>query len=291
MLFWLANNTKIDQKEPAPSKGHMVTIYQDYDDEPEDIFLPLPEPLACSFYALEMNDVTADIAFYLPRLPRHGPILELGCGTGRITRRLAETVGHDRLLVGIDISLPMLREARQASNSARRSPCYLAMDMTQLGFTEHFAALLIPYNTLNLLGTEKRILSCLGGCKNVLQRGGRLLVELFVPGQSFIDKQKSFQFQMFNRPEGGKIIKEIRKTYLPHSQSIRVEERYRVRPMQAGQANEDWQRIFTIAGFSADRWLALFHQAGLPCPEMFGDYCGNHYDQALSSTLLAICTL
>ncbi len=42
----------------------MVTIYQDYSDEPKDIFLPLPEELACQFYALEMDNFTADIDFY-----------------------------------------------------------------------------------------------------------------------------------------------------------------------------------------------------------------------------------
>ncbi len=269
----------------------MNSFYQDYDDEPEDIFLPLPEELACFFYALEMNNYTADIHFFKSRLPKQGAILELGCGTGRMTRRLAESPGPDRLVVGIDISLPMLHLATQGSHSFQDNFRYLCMDMCQLAFIDHFSAILIPYNTLNLLDTEDKILKCLTDCRDLLQPQGRLLVELFVPNKSFIQQQKTFQFQIFSRPGGGKIIKEIRKIYLPHSQSVQVEERYRVRPMQAGQANEDWHRIFTVAGFAADRWLALLNKAGFSRADIFGDCCGNRYDQALSSTIFAFCTL
>ena len=293
MLSWLTtppiNTNKMVKKEPAPSARSMDTSYQDYDDEPKDVFLPLPEQLACFFYALEMNDYTTDIDFYKTRLPKEGAILELGCGTGRIARRLAQS--PDRLVVGIDISLPMLRLAKETSNASQDNPHYLCMDMAELAFVRRFAAILIPYNTLNLLGTEDKIIRCLTGCRNMLQPEGRLLVDFFVPNKSFIQQQKTFQFQIFNRPGGGKIVKEIRKTYLPRSQSVQVEERYRVRPMQVGQANEDWHTIFTIAGFGADRWLALFRKAGLPRTDIFGDYHGTPYEDSLSSTILAICSL
>ncbi len=269
----------------------MVTIYQDYDDEPEDIFQPLPDQLASSFYALEMDGYTADIDFLKPLLPKRGAILELGCGTGRIAGRLAESNCPDRLVIGIDISLPMLQLAIQAKHSCGDNLCYLCMDMTQMAFLVRFAAILIPYNTLNLLGSEEKIIQCLNGCRNCLQPGGRLLVQIFVPSKEFIQQQKTFQFQMFNHPEGGKIIKEIRKHYTPHTQSVQIEERFRVRPMQAGKANGDWHKIYTIVGFSADQWLALFSKAGFTRVDTFGDYSGGCYDNATSSSLIAVSTL
>lgn len=269
----------------------MVTIYQHYDDEPEDIFQPLPEPLACSFYALEMDHFTADIDFFTPLLPKQGAILELGCGTGRIARRLVEPRYPERLVIGIDLSLPMLHLARKTIHSSEQKLCYLCMDMTRLAFLANFSVILIPYNTLNLLGSEEKIMECLYGCRNCLQPGGRLLVQLFVPSKNFIRQQKTFQFQMINRPEGGKLIKEIRKHFIPQTQSVQIEERFRVRPMQADQANEDWQKKYTIAGFSADRWLTLFSKAGFTQINIFGDYSGNSYDETTSSTLLAVFTL
>ncbi|MGB3213098.1 MAG: class I SAM-dependent methyltransferase [Desulforhopalus sp.] len=269
----------------------MVKIYQDYDEEPEDIFLPLPEELACEFYALEMDGFTADIDFFGPLLPRHGTVLELGCGTGRIASKLAELSDGNRFIMGIDISIPMLRLARQKAGHTGHHPFYLCMDMTRLGFRKKFDAILIPYNTLNLLCSKDRIIECLQGCKNILQPGGRLLVQVFVPTGDFIRQRKTFQFQMFDRPGNGKIIKEQLKHYEPQSLSIQVEERFRVRPMQEGEADEDWNSIYCIAAFSADQWFSFFNEVGFTLTSFYGDYTGTPYQQSSSTTLLASLTL
>jgi SAM-dependent methyltransferase len=269
----------------------MVAMYQDYDDEPEDIFLPLPEDLACEFYALEMDGFTADADFFERLLPRQGAFLELGCGTGRITGKLAGTEGSNRFIIGIDISLPMLRLAGRRQQPSKCSLRYFCMDMVRLAFSTHFATILIPYNTLNLLGSEDKIILCLEGCRNSLQPGGTLLVQLFVPTDDFIRRQKTFQFQMFDRPGGGKIIKEIRKQYEPQSQSVHIEERFRVRPMQEGQKNEDWNSIYAVAGFSAGQWLGIFKKAGFTPINIYGDYSGGPYNSSISSTLILTLTL
>ncbi len=268
----------------------MVTIYQDYSDEPKDSFLPLPEELACQFYALEMDSFTADIEFFKSRLPRQGFLLEMGCGSGRIAASIAGEKGSNRLVIGIDISMPMLRLAAKR-HGRQRSPLYLCMDMVKPAFSVRLDAILIAYNTLNLLGTEERILACLQGCKNALHPRGKVLVQLFIPTGDFIQQQKTFQFQMLDRPGGGRIIKEILRQYEPQSQSIHVEERFRVRPMQKCSANEDWQTKYTIAGFSARRWLSLFRKAGFSPANIYGDYAENPFDQATSSLLLADLTL
>jgi SAM-dependent methyltransferase len=269
----------------------MVTIYQDYDDEPEDSFLPLPEDLACRFYALEMDGYTADAEFFLPLLPRRGTFLELGCGTGRITGKIATQEGVSRYIIGIDTSISMLRLARRKRHPSGQPLHYLCMDMVQLAFSIQFDAILIPYNTLNLLRTEDNILECLRGCGRLLRPGGMLLIQIFIPTEDFIRRKKTFQFQMFDRPGGGKIIKEIIKHHAPRTQSIHIEERFRVRPMREGQAKEDWHTTYTVAGFSADQWLRLFGDIGFSPTNIYGDYAGRPWHEAPSSTLIATLTL
>lgn len=270
----------------------MVTIYEDYADEPEDIFLPLPETLACELYALEMDSFADDINFFEPLLPRRGTFLEMGCGTGRIARRLAGKKKTDRFVIGMDISMPMLQLARQRRHPHEGSVRYLCMDMVKPAFATLFDVILIPYNTLNLLLTADKITACLNGCRELLLPGGTLLVQLFIPTDDFIERKKTFQFQMFDRPEGGKIIKEIIKQYDPQSQSVRIEERFRVRPMQAGLAKEDWHSIYTVAGLSADQWLYFFQKTGFTPTAMYGDYYGSRYEKhAHSSTFIATLTL
>ena len=60
----------------------------------------------------------AEIDFVLSRLERNNTVLELGCGYGRVTFRLAEVA---KRVVGIDTATESLALARQIAGS--RSPC------------------------------------------------------------------------------------------------------------------------------------------------------------------------
>lgn len=261
----------------------MVKIYRDYQDEPGDVFQPLPEDLAAGFYALEMENFSEDSVFFEKMLPQHGTVLEMGCGTGRVARRLAQ---ENRPITGIDISMPMLRLAIQ-----NRPPycSFLCMDMLAPAFRKPFDAILIPYNTLNLLSSEHTILRCLHGCEANLGAEGRLIVQLFIPPTDFLSNDRTtFQFQMFNRPGGGRIIKEILKKYLPESQTVQLEERYRIRPMQKGLANEDYHAYTCIAAFSLEKWLSLFAETNFTPEHIYGDYTCNPYNVVLSSCCLLV---
>lgn len=264
----------------------MPIIYQDYDDEPEDVFLPLSDEIFSEFYALEMEGYTDDINFYASRRQKTGSILEMGCGTGRIVNCLAN---KHRLTVGIDISFAMLQKARQKNHPYSS---YLCMDMMNPSFSTRFDTIIIPYNTLNLLKTRERISVCLTACRTYLKPAGSLLVQLFIPTDVITcDQKKTFQFQMFDRPQGGKLIKEIIKEYSPESETILVEERYRVRPMQKGHRNEDYHSVYRIAGFSAATWLTTFKHCGFLPEEIFCDTEGTPYDSSESSALFGTFTL
>jgi len=259
----------------------MVTIYRDYGDEPEDVFLPLPDDYAAFLYALEMDTFSEDLGFFQKHLPPCGPLLEMGCGSGRIACRLAKA---DRPVTGIDISLPMLRRAVIQANPHCAFAC---MDMLTPAFSAPFAAVLIPYNTLNLLTSEEKILRCLNGCREILQAGGRLLLQLFIPTADFLAADRTtFQFQTFSRPGGGRIIKEILKKYLPDSRTVRLEERFRIRPMQPGVANEDYHAVTHVAGYPLATWLSFFANTGFYPDHIYGDYGLGPYDAATSSCCL-----
>ena len=54
-------------------------------------------------------------------IPAGGHVLDIGTGTGVASLRAAQRVGGDGLVVGIDLSLPMLRRARERLTRARTS--------------------------------------------------------------------------------------------------------------------------------------------------------------------------
>ncbi len=64
-----------------------------------------------------LNTFDTDVVFYSKMADKYGsPILELACGTGRITIPIAEK-GHE--IVGIDISEAMITVAKDKSSKAK----------------------------------------------------------------------------------------------------------------------------------------------------------------------------
>lgn len=260
-----------------------MLIYDDYDDEPEDIFLPLSEEQYCDFYELEMGGFTEDLPFFRKHLPEHGHILELGCGTGRVGRALAH---QQRQLTGIDISVPMLEKAASYGNRFCR---YVGMDMAQLAFQTRFAAVIIPYNTLNLLPGPGSLSACLTACHSLLNDYGVLTVQLFVPHRTLMEQvgqKTTFQFQILKDPEGGRVIKEIRRTYDAQTETIHIEERYRVRPTLKDRRNEDFSHRMDLSAWQEDRWCSFLTENGFSVDHRYGDYDLSPFSPGRSSCLL-----
>ncbi|MHB1013834.1 MAG: class I SAM-dependent DNA methyltransferase, partial [Desulfurivibrionaceae bacterium] len=199
-----------------------------------------------ALYDLELSDFREDLPFYRKHLPtRPCAILELGCGTGRVSRPLAADGHH---LTGIDLSFPMLAAAgRSASIPA---PHYACMDMTTLAFCTTFAAIIAPYNTLNLLTNPDDLRACLTQVRHLLAEDGVLLLQLYVPDPDLraLEGKKRFQFQIFDRTDGSKVIKEILKSTTPESCLVEITERYHLR-FRKNLPNEDWQYTYQILGY------------------------------------------
>ena len=107
-----------------------------------------------------------DLPFYAALAgARAGPVLELGCGTGRLTVPLDA--------VGLDIDRAMLAVARR--RGAGRLVC---ADMRRFALAGRFSLVAIPYNTLQLLATDAEVTACLRGAAGHLLPGGRVGFEV-----------------------------------------------------------------------------------------------------------------
>ncbi|PHR30634.1 MAG: hypothetical protein COA36_01095 [Desulfotalea sp.] len=262
----------------------MVKIYADYGDEPEDRFIPIPDHLACTHYDLEMDSYVEDAVFFDTILPHNGTVLEVACGSGRVGRRL---LNGKRTITGIDISLPMLQKARER---ALPSMHFLAMDMTAMAFSHTFDSIVVPYHSLNLLVTRNRIISCLKGCRKLLQPGGRLIAQIFIPTQKFLSEgKKTFQFQIFEMKPSGRIIKEILREYHSDSKTISVEERFRERPAGHDAVSADYNNTYAVAAYEIADWLHLFETSGFSIKDCFEDLSKTPIYSSDSSCLIIVC--
>jgi ubiquinone/menaquinone biosynthesis C-methylase UbiE len=122
-----------------------------------------------------------DVAFYCEAAEETGgPVLELGCGTGRVTMAIAER-GHR--ITGLDLSRRMLERAerkREALPKETRKQVQLVHgDMTHFKLREKFRLILMPFRPFqHVLETEQQI-ACLECARKHLKRGGRLILDFF----------------------------------------------------------------------------------------------------------------
>jgi SAM-dependent methyltransferase len=252
----------------------------DYSTEPEEIFSQLSAERYCEFYDIEMTGFDADLGFYLSALEERMDILELGCGSGRLTRALAAR-GHR--VTGIDISCEMLA---RASKEDTTNITYLCEDMANFSLQKRFGAIIIPYNTLNLLGEPGKVKDCLQHSRNHLQENGLLLLEIFLANAQPVptENAKTFQFQIYTTPEGGKIIKETLKHYREEEQLIILRERYRVRP--ATGKGEDLSHSMKLLALPHAAWVRLITAAGFTITTQYGDYSLSPFVTGKDSRLL-----
>src|SRR5262245_6859398 len=104
-----------------------------------------------------------------------GRVLELGCGTGRVSVPLAGA-GVD--LVGIDRSAPMLARAVERAGRARGAS-FVRGDIRALPFEAGaFSAVLAPYGILQSLIRPRDLEDTLTSVARVIARGGLFGIDL-----------------------------------------------------------------------------------------------------------------
>lgn len=137
--------------------------------------------LFARFYDLFYAGRTDDLAMYQDfALAADGPILELGCGTGRLAVPLARA-GH--AVTGIDVSDAMLSRARAAVDAAGLAGqvTLLRGDLRDFDLAERFALAIIPINTFMHCYDAEQQLACLRCVRRHLRSGGRLVIDVYQP--------------------------------------------------------------------------------------------------------------
>jgi ubiquinone/menaquinone biosynthesis C-methylase UbiE len=121
-----------------------------------------------------------DVAFW-ERLARAqaGRVLELGCGTGRLTIPVARTGAR---VIGIDRSAEMLARGRQRLRRTRlaASASLVRGDIRFLPFRRRsgFSLVMAPYGMLQSLTREKDLEATITSVHRVLPRGGLFVIDL-----------------------------------------------------------------------------------------------------------------
>ena len=124
-----------------------------------------------------------DVGFFVEMASESGgPVLELGCGTGRV---LIPTARAGIEIAGLDASPAMLKVCRESlerePEDVRERVTLVQGDMRNFGLDDRFALVTLPFRPFqHLLEVEDQI-ACLRCIHTHLKDGGRLVLDLFNP--------------------------------------------------------------------------------------------------------------
>lgn len=173
--------------------------------------------LDAELYDIDYSDYdTGDKQYYVEEAVKCGkPMLELACGTGRITIPTA-IAGIE--VVGIDISEDMLAIARR--KVAELDPeiaeriTLLQGDMRSFQLNRKFDLITIPFRAFICLTTVEDQKSTLINVRNHLNPGGKLILNFFDPDlREVLDHSERFRnvqklMNRFTHPTTGNAVKE-----------------------------------------------------------------------------------
>jgi SAM-dependent methyltransferase len=137
-----------------------------------------------AFYDLLIGNYPIGLDFYvgLAKAAR-GPVLDVGCGTGRILLPCLQA-GVD--IEGLDLFPGMLERLRAKAEALGLKPTLHQADMAGFRLSRRFALIIIPFNAFVHNLTTETQLACLRACCEHLLPGGMLVIDLSFPGLHWI---------------------------------------------------------------------------------------------------------
>lgn len=155
-------------------------------------------------------DLTHDVDFYV-ELARGsgGPVLELGCGTGRISLPIAR---EGIAVTGIDISPRMIEvaQAKAAKRGLSERCVFQSGDMAALQLAERFPLVIMPFRSFqSMLATEEQR-QALGRVRERLAPGGVFAMDTFNPDVSSLVNDETarlaYHLKDVERENGGTLV-------------------------------------------------------------------------------------
>lgn len=218
------------------------------------------------FYDIEFATRDHEIPFFRKYAYRAGgPVLEVACGTGRITLPIARD-GID--ITGLDISLPMLERARLHSAAENLRVKWVAQDCREMRLDTQFALILTATNAMQHLHDAKSVCAFLQSARKALLPDGLLIIDVFHPDLAKLvrDPATRYPHKTIIMPDGTVIEVEAASRYHADTQILHFDLYY----TSAGRLLRT--KHVNMRCFYPEELLALCRMSGLDVVHRFGNY-------------------
>lgn len=242
--------------------------YGSYDDQ----------PLMAELYDLvPVYAKRTDVGFYVECCKVDGgPVLELGCGTGRILLPVAETGCR---ITGLDTSKYMLEQCQrklQHKSPAAQSRVRLVQgNMAGFDLADSFALAIIPFRAFQHLVAVEDQLACLRCVSRHLLPGGRIILDVFQVNLKYITDpratEESEDFPEYELPDGRRIRRTSRlAAFHPANQVNDVEMIYYV--TETDGSTKRIVQAFPMRYFFRYEVEHLLYRCGFRVVDLFGNF-------------------
>jgi SAM-dependent methyltransferase len=141
-----------------------------------------PGDTAVLWHDVECGSYSADLPLWRELAAKSdGPVVDLGCGTGRVALDLAER-GHE--VTGVDIEPRFVEELRRRARQRDLAVTAVVGDARELRLEGSFALVLAPMQLLQILGGLAGRLAMLRGVGQQLAPGGSFAAAITPPAAS-----------------------------------------------------------------------------------------------------------
>lgn len=218
-----------------------------------------------AFYDVEFATREHELPFFRRAAARTGgPILEVACGTGRLTVPLAED-GHE--IVGLDLSAPMLERARKRAAAHGVTIQWVHADCRTMAIGRRFALIFSATGAMQHLLDFEAARAFLAAARDHLAPGGTLILDVFNPDIRKLARPPiSYRFKQFTDAAGETITVDATSRYAADVQQLRFNLEYRI-----GDRLVREKRV-TMRCFFPEELLALCRNAGFEVAARYGDY-------------------
>lgn len=211
-------------------------------------------------YDAEFDHADADIGGYSTR-GVGGPLLVLGCGTGRVCRGLASA----RAVTGLDRSAPMIARARARGPENVR---WVVGDMTSFSLGD-FAEIVIPNASFAFLPDRAARAACLAACRAALATGGPLTIDVPMPDYALLGSAHTPERDAWSGRVNGVAMRRTREVFRsPVAATLRLVDRYWSE--QSLLAKSELQ----LHLFSVDELEWMLEASGFYVESRYGDHRG-----------------
>jgi SAM-dependent methyltransferase len=208
-----------------------------------------------------------------------GPVLELGCGTGRISLPLGRAGVS---VVGIDRSAPMLDRARRRVKRARLTERVQLIrgDIRYLPFAgggSAFPLVMAPYGVLQSLLREADLATTLESVRDVLRPGATFGLELVADLPSWQEYRKRVSLTGWRRRRGGAhvtLVETVRQD--PKRRLTIFDQEFTERQ---GRRRDTHRFSLTFRTLTVPQMVRRLEKAGFAITALLGDYRGGPWDE------------